>query len=338
MSLRGIFNSGLFAMTTLTASINEQPFVPQQISRSGLFTESGIATTTVTIERKGASLALLETKPRGAAGTRITRDKRDAVTLEVPHIPAEASLTPDQLQNVRAFGSADEMEGVTQVRDELLMKMGNHLDLTLEYHRLGAIQGLVLDADGSTLFDLFDEFGVSQPAIVDLNLDAAWTAADGGRIRKQVRGIVRDIRDTLKGLTMQGVDAYCGDDFFDDLVDHPETRETYLNQQAANNLRENPDPFESFRYGGATFINYRGFGDCAIDSDKCQFVPKGVPEMFITRFAPAPWFSAVNTLGLPRYAMATLDPSGEKEIALEAQSNPICLCTRPASLFRAKIT
>lgn len=336
--LKDLFNTTAFSMGTLTASINEIAYVPQAISSSGLFEEQGVATTTVSIEKRGENLVLLSTKPRGARGTPMTNDKRKMLTLDIPHIPAEDALRPDEIQNVRSFGTPGQLEGVTEVRDQKLRKMSRSLDMTLEYHRLGAIQGLVLDADGSTLFDLFDEFDVDQPDIVDLNLDAAWDEADGGRVRALIQGIVRDIRDALGGRPYTGVDSYCGDALFDALTNHPELRQTYLNQQAANQMRENPDPFESVRYGGVTFKNYRGSGDVAIDDDQCQFVPLGVPELFITRFAPAPWFSAVNSIGLPKYVMASLDITGEKEITLEAQSNPICLCTSPQALFRAKRT
>jgi hypothetical protein len=56
--------------------------------------------------------------------------------------------------------------------------------------------------------------------------------------------------------------------------------------------------------------------------------------MYITRFAPAPWMSAVNTIGLPRYVMAKPDHTGEKRLDLEAQMDPINICTRPEAILR----
>lgn len=337
MSLAGIFNTSAFSMETLTASINELPYVPQVLARLGIFDEQGVATTTVSIEKQGMALSLLPTKPRGAPGTPMTGDRRKSVTLEIPHIPAVDSLRPDEIQNVRAFGSADQLQGVEAVRDQKLGKMNRSLDLTLEYHRLGAVQGLLLDADGTVIYDLFDEFGIAQPTIVDFNLDAAWTEADGGRIRAIITSIVRQIEVVLGGTPFTGITALCGDGFFDKIVNHPEVRQLYLNQQAANALRES-NPLDALVYGGVTFLNYRGWGDVKIATNECQFIPTGVPDLFITRFAPAPWFSAVNTIGLPKYVMATLDPTGEKEITLEGQSNPINVCTRPGVLLRGKLT
>ena len=62
-------------------------------------------------------------------------------------------------------------------------------------------------------------------------------------------------------------------------------------------------------------------------------VPDGVPGLVITRFAPADYNETVNTIGLPYYARS--EPKKmNKGWDLEAQSNPINICTRPASLIR----
>jgi hypothetical protein len=165
MSLAGIFNTDTFSMQTLTASINQQPYVPGRLGKLGIFDEKGVATTSVLIERQGTTLSLAPTKPRGAPGTPMSRDKRSAVLLAIPHIPVDDSLLADEIQNVRSFGTNDQMQGVTEVRDQKLLKMSRTLDMTLEYHRLGAIQGIVYDSDGSTvLLNVFTQFGISQPS------------------------------------------------------------------------------------------------------------------------------------------------------------------------------
>lgn len=46
-----IFDDEAFSVATLTAAINEQPYLPGRISGLGLFQEEGIATLTVQIER-----------------------------------------------------------------------------------------------------------------------------------------------------------------------------------------------------------------------------------------------------------------------------------------------
>lgn len=332
MSLANVFKSDLFRTTSLTAAINQDEQPPQRLAELGLFEEKGVRTTSVVIERKGTTLQIIPAKARGADPTPMRGDGRNGIILEIPHLPARDTLLADELQNVRAFGSESELEGLQQVRDERIANMNRSLDATEEYHRLGAVQGLLLDADGSVIYDLYDEFGVTEPDTVYLDLAAAWAETDGGVIRAILGGIKDRMRRALKNRRIRGVWAPCGEQFFSDLINHPEVRQTYMNQQAANDLREG-EVEERFTYGGVLFEKYPGYGDVEMADDECRFVPMGVPGLFTSSYAPAPWFSAVNTIGLPRYAMATLDPTGEKSIELEAQSNGLHICTEPEALI-----
>jgi hypothetical protein len=94
-------------------------------------------------------------------------------------------------------------------------------------------------------------------------------------------------------------------------------------------------PYESFTYGGITWENYRGSvnGTPFIATGDCQFFPVGVPGLFIERFGPADYNETVNTVGLPRYAKSMAD-NNDKGVSLEAQTNVICLNTRPKTLRR----
>lgn len=333
MSLANVFANSLFTTTSLTAAINEAETPPQRLAELGLFEEAGVATTSIVIEKKGSRLQIIPAKARGADPTPMNEETRRAINLTIPHFPARDRLMADEVQNVRAFGSENELQGVQQRRDEKLVNMNLTMDNTEEYHRLGAIQGLVLDADGSTLYDLFDEFGVTEADPFFLDLDAAWSAADGGVIRGLLQGVKTAMRQALFNARIPSVWAPCGETFFSKISNHPEVRETYMAQAAANDLRGS-DASDAFSYGGVLFELYPGYGDVELPDDECRFVPMGVPGLFISRYAPAPWFSAVNTIGLPRYAMATLDPTGEKYIDLEGQTNGVHICTRPEVLFK----
>ena len=78
------------------------------------------------------------------------------------------------------------MERLTECADDCSCRdsgqdQDDTLTMTEEYHRLGAIQGLVLDKDGSVLFDLYDEFGVPEPAAIEIDLTrAGWTQDKSG--------------------------------------------------------------------------------------------------------------------------------------------------------------
>ena len=331
-----VFKSSLFETTTLTAAINELPLVPQVIANLGIFDEGGVPTTTVVIEKVGQTLALVPVTPRGSPATPIQGDKRKGAQFIIPRLATSAQVTVDEIQNVRAFGTNDADRGVMQVRDDKLTKMSRTLDLTHEYHRLGAIQGIVLDADGETvLYDLYDEFGVSQASAVAMHLDVAYdTTTLEGTISNTIRSATRSVWNALGGNMPTGWAALCGAAFFDGMAGHGETRSTYLNQQMANSLRETPTPIHQFNYAGVDWIDYHGVGAVEIDTNKAILIPLGIPEMFITRFGPADYIEAANTIGLPKYVKAVPDPSGfDRFIEMESQSNPVHICTRPQALL-----
>jgi hypothetical protein len=332
-----VFHSNLFATTSLTDAVNEIAYVPQRLSELGIFAVSGIATTTAFIEKKGQTLELVQSTPRGGVGQSVTIDRRSAIPLTAAHLQLNDRIYPDEVQNVRGFGTPDQLAGVQQLRDERLRNMSQSIDLTLEYHRLGAIQGVILDADGTTvILDLFDAFGLNEPDDVELDLNASFDAdADAAVIKPAITAALREIDETLGGLSPSGYYGFAGDDLFDKLSGHAELRDT-LRFQNGMTLRE--DGRRIFSYGGVTWENYRGAGAVKIADDEARIFPLGVPGLFRNLFAPADTMEAVNTLGLPKYSMASMDPSGKgKFMDLEVQSNPIIYCTRPGVLRRVVI-
>lgn len=331
LSIADVFQSDLFSTTSLTAAINEIAYVPQRLSDLGLFEVSGIPTTTAFVEKVGETLALVSNTPRGGPGQSVAIDRRNAIPFTAAHLQLEDRIYADEIQNVRGFGT-NQLAGVGEVRDARLLKMSRSLDLTLEYHRLGAVQGLVLDADGTTVIaDLFDMFGITPRTAVTLNTDVVGDpTAIAAVIKPLITGALRDVDADLGGFTPSGYLVLAGDALFDSLEAHPELRDTLRFQ---NGVQMRDDGRRSFTYGGVTWENYRGTGAVAIPTDEGRLIPLGVPGLFQQMFAPADTMAAVNTMGQVKYALAAPDPSGkDKYIELESQSNPITYCTRPKVL------
>src|SRR5699024_10027897 len=112
----------------------------------------------VVVEHQSGLLQLVPSTARGGPGKVVGADKRKARSFIVPHLPQRGAILADEVQNVRAFGSENEAQAVQTVVNNRLASMRRNLDATIEYHRLGAIKGLILDADGSEIYDLFAEF------------------------------------------------------------------------------------------------------------------------------------------------------------------------------------
>ena len=105
MSLLDIFNDDAFSLTSLTATLNDQPYKPGRIGELGLFKESGINTTTAMVESRNGELILLPTSERGAPAPQAKWRKRQVRSFVIPHIPYDSTIVADEVRNVRAFGS-----------------------------------------------------------------------------------------------------------------------------------------------------------------------------------------------------------------------------------------
>lgn len=333
-----VFSNSAFSVISLTDAINKVPFIPGRIGQLGIFTESGITTTSVMIEEREGSLNLIETTSRGAPAVQNQLNKRKARSFVVPHIALEDTILADEIQNVRAFGSESQLESIEQVIQFRLAEMAQKHDATLEHMRIGAIKGQILDADGATiLYDLFDEFGVTQHTEIDFDLDNATPAE--GVIKKKCHDVRRKIEDELGAQPYQHVHALCGSAFFDDLITHKEVKEAYERYMDGLFLRQG-QARGSFEYAGIVFEEYRGKVGTVdyTDANKAHFFPVGVPGLFRQYNAPADFVETANTIGLPRYAKQAVDQEFARWVKLHTQSNPLPICTRPRTLIKAKRT
>lgn len=331
MSALDVFKADGFSLRSLTAAINTRPYVPGRIGAMGLFRQFGITTTTAQIEIKNGKLYLVESRPRGSAAKRNEDEDRQLVPINAVHLPVEDRLLADEVQNIRAFGTENQAQTVQQKVMEKLDTIRQSFEATLEYHRMGAINGVILDADGTkVLYDLYALFGLSKLADVEFNLSAADPAE--GVIRTLCHNLTRSIEDELGAIPYSGIHGFVGSEFMDKLVSHVETVKAYERWQDGQALRES-FARRTFAYAGILFEEYRGKVGTIdyIPADEARFFPVGAPGLFDCAYAPANYLSTVNTNGLPFYAKQTVDPK-DRWVDIDAQSNPVHYCTSPRVL------
>ena len=326
-----------FSVIALTAALNNQPFVPGQVGATEIFDEEGVSTTTVKIEENNGTLAIIEPSARGGPGNTTDDDDRRLIPFEIDHFEINDAVLADEVQGVRMLGETDQLETVQNRVDSKLAKHARSFDATLEHQRVGAIKGIVLSGKGRVLHNLYYRFGLAVPAPVVMGLGGQ-VAGIATKIKNDV---VYSIEDDLDE-TYDGIHAMCGREFHAALWDQKEVRETFLADNQGYQLRDGaPDVF---RVGGVTWERYRtgrratlANGNAAFIADnEARVFPTGVPELFITRFAPADLEETVNTIGLPRYANQYPMANG-KGRHLDSQMNAISLCTRPGALRKLTI-
>lgn len=326
-----VFADSAFEFTKLVASINKIPHQPTMLGDMGLFAEEGVSTLTVAIEMQDGKLTLVPTAPRGTRGPAKNLERRNIRDFRTVHLPQTVAVMADEVAQLRAFGSETEVELATNYLNKKMAVARRDTDITHEWQRMGALKGIVLDADGTTeIYDYFAEFGVSQTTHSMVLSNA------GTKVLESLVQLKRKVEDKLGGLSMSGLEVLCSAEFFDAFTAHPAVIESYKYQQGQV-LRE--DRRDGFEFGKVFFREYRGTigGQRFIDANKAIAVPMGVPELCKTFYSPAPYMETVNTIGLPFY-MKQRNMDYDVGVEWQVQSNPLHIVTRPEAIVELTAT
>lgn len=342
MATFDIFNDDAFSTATMVDAFRESEYLPQELAQ--YFEFKGVYTETVAIEKKEDVLTLIPTSDRGAPVDELTGQKRNIRDFRTARLAKGSTIMASELAFIRAFGKESELAQVQAEVNERIEALDNDLELTFENHRLGAIQGKVYDSDGSTLiYDWYTEWGVSEPAEVDFDLDNANPAA--GALIKKCNAMTRAIFKAAKGAVTPKtrIKAIVGSDFWDAFITHPHVEKTYANWQAAEALRgELSNPYGSFTFGGIDWKEYRGTDDgskVAIGAEKARFFPVGVKGNLVHAASPSEFLKDIGGKGIRKYAVLERDPSTNPKWARpEIYAYPLFYCARPLTLRSGKMT
>jgi len=328
------FEADSFSMMSLSVSMEVLPNKYDRLDQLALFEDKPVRTRDIAVESMNGVLCMLPSLPVGAPGTKASHAKRVVRSFRVPHIPHDDVISPAEYEGLRAHGSETELQALENLVSRKLQAMKDKHDQTLEWLRMGALKGIIVDGDGSTvLYNLYTEFGISAKT-VDFVLGTGTTDVKG-----KVREVVRHIEDNAKGASFRGINCDCSPEFFDAFTDHAEVKEVFLGHAEASQ-RYGEDNRRGFRFGGVTFAEYRGSADDAdgnnhkfITAKDAHFYPVGGLDTFHTAFAPGNFIETVNTMGQRLYAKLVPRPKGDG-VDLYTESNPLPMCTRPGMLVR----
>ena len=334
MPMNNPFHNPAFSVSALTAAVNLLPNQYGRLDELNLFPAKPVRTRQVTVEERNGVLSLLPTQPVGSPGSVGKRGKRTLRAFNVPHIPHDDVVLPEEVVGVRAFGTETDLETVAGVMADHLQTMRNKHAITLEHLRMGALKGVILDADGSELANLFEIFNIT-PKVFDFQLSNKDTD-----VRKKCLDLKRYMSQSLLGERMSGIHVLVSTEFFDALTGHDKVKEAYQRWQEGAALRD--DMRADFRFAGIRFEEYTGEasdGDGKtrrfIAEGEAHAFPLGTLDTFATYVAPADFNETVNTLGQLLYSKQ--EPRKfDRGTDLHTQSNPLPMCHRPALLPKLK--
>lgn len=333
--MNNIFSGGGFDLIALTAAINRVPDAARYIGlteRYNIFRPAPITSTAFSVEEYNGVLNLILSQPRGGPAAKNVSGKRKLRNFAVPHYPLEDIIKPDEIQNVRAFGSESQAETLANVFAKKLSEMRRKHDLTREWLRFQALKGILVDGDTSTIYNYYTEFGISQN-IVDLDLDVSSSDING-----LCRDVLNTIEDNLKGDMMDGVVAFCSRDFYKDFINHANVKAAFQYYSTAQQL--SGDFRKQFEFAGITWVpvgasttDPAGTARKFIEDGYAYAVPLGTLETFQEVIAPADFVETVNTPGLPFYAKQEPMKFG-RGVEVHTQMNILPIVTRPECLVK----
>ena len=339
MEILDIFNNDAFSMASMSEAIQKVPTVPEKLASLNLFTPMPIRTSSFGIEIKENGLTLIPFSERGEPLSQKTHGKRKIITFQTNRLAKSDKLLASDIQFVRQFGTEDQM--IKAVMEEIALRQTgpggllDDLNTTKEYHRLNAIFGKVLDADGSVIEDYFDSFGIDHP--VQLALDLANTS-DGNLRFKIEQNITIPMRQSAKGAKFNKIYAMCGHVAWLNLGLNPEFRETYLAQLQGQELRDGTLD-KTYSFAGCEWFPYFGTDDdtVSVADDEVVFFPGGQNNtIFREVLSPGERFDHIAQLGQPVYSQVIVDEKRQTHADIEVFSYPKYINTRPEMIKKAR--
>lgn len=328
-----VFGEDAFTQASMIRGIQRRPYVPSMLDSIIGFEPVAVTTDTVYITSRKRYLNLIRTTLRAAPIEMAAPDDKDARSLKIPRLAKGDKLFAHELANINPMEDETETDRaaamVADKQDKLIMD----LEATFENMRLGALRGLLLDTDGSTLVNYFTEFGIGAPADIDLTLDNLTLTV--AQIRTQIAnalviplaqasGAGNDPRFRLR--------AVCGSAFWFALTGHPAIEKAY-EMQAVARERFNEMVWESFNFGGVEWFHYRGTDDgtaISVNTNKAHVFPVGVPSMWQHVMGPANEFMPlVNQPGRRYVPFMVEDKDRQQWVQPEIYSYPLFVNARP---------
>lgn len=314
-----------FDYATLCKAAVNAPLAQGPISELGLFAESGVMSTEVQIESINNQITLVKSSLRGGPVNVAPITGRSLIKLKIPHLVLNSTVLADAWIDRAGFGTGVPAHVLTE-RDRILAEHKAALFGTIEYHKARALQGQILDTDGSILTDLHAEFGIVQHVVSD-------ALVTGANVANKVIAARRLAEAELGSSFAKTWVMWCSASFIDSVRAHPSFVQSVAGWSSNGVLTSDHRSGDLF-IGGVVLREVADIGGKEfIPADTAFLTPVGVPNLCNCWFGPSPYVEAVGEVGLPIYARSEPLPLG-KGLILESSVNPLPVVTRPKAVIK----
>jgi len=326
-----------FGLVATTEALRLIPQTYGRIRNSGIFRDEPVAYTTVRIVREFDTLSVVPLASRGSGGAALKRPTRDAIFLDIGHLPLVSKVEADAVRERLGWGTnvSDMADAIAPAVAQELQAHRNAHAITHELWLAHALKGKLLDADGTEIYDFFSVFSVTQ------NTKALALSASTTKMRTECVSIARMIEDALGADIATGSALWCSRSFFDAFIEHSQVKAAYSGYAEASQ-KIGGDLRTGFVFGGLTISEYHAIinGSTLIPEGEAIAFPLGTQNTFSTYWGPSNLQSmqnigAVGTVG--PFALQTLDEKG-RFVEVNSEMNILPLCKRPGCLVKVTMT
>lgn len=331
--------NGQFKVVDWTEELVTIPNNWGQVGQLGLFEEIPVAEHVIQFEETNVTGGLIVDRVRGDR-TNVNGPQTSKIhTFAVPHFPLDDAILPQDVQGVRAYGKANDVDTKALARIRKMERIRRDHAWTLEYARCQLITaGTVYSPTGTVTQDWNTEFGWTRK-VVDFAFSVSTTEV-GERIEAFLANLQDDVAN---GGFITGVTVLCSPQWFSKLITHASIKTAYqfyastvepLRQRNTTTGAGATGLIREFTHLGVRFMEIRGNynGSLFVPANEAYAVAEGT-DAFKTYFSPANKFDFVNTLGMPVYLFETESPKGDK-IELESEANFVNALLRPGAVVK----
>ena len=316
-----------------TKALRKIPNNYGMVAQKGIFRSDSINTTHVRVQEVNGVLSLIPSQPRGSESNKNVSGNRRFHYVEIPHFPLNDQILATDVQDVVDFDTGEMSDSVVEAVARSLADQRNKHAITLEHLLCTALNGKVLDADGSVLVNYFTQFGVT-PKVIDIALSSSTLD-----VRGKTFEVTRHIEDNLLGDVMNETLVLASPAFFDAFVGHKNVEKAFVNTTTAQNM-VGGDVRTGFKFGSITLVEYRGKADGIggvrnfIPENKALAIPLGTQNTFELWYGPPVLNGVTNAnrkASIGPYALTTTDTKG-RFVDVDTELNCLPLVRRPGVL------
>lgn len=351
-----IFKNDAFSATTLDKVARQLPYIPSYLGGLNLFDNRPIRTKSVEVYTENGVIQMVPTSERGAPDPLATRGIADLKTLYTYRLSQRDRLQASEIQDIISMplGSPNQLRAMAEEIAERSQTLRQNNEYTHENHRLGALQGKILDADGTTVVrNFWTEFGVAEPAEIFFDFATIPAGALQAFIEDNIlRPMVRALGNRANAGTR--IHALVGDAFWSKLIGHVDVRDivklraqadaafaaSLMNNRLGQGNNGRGTSWGTVDFGGVTWINYMGTlnGEIAIGTEKARFFPVGATDVFRLYWSPGERIRDVNTRGQNAYLIIQPDVRDQMQeyVDIWFRNYPLYACIFPQGLLKGR--